>query len=131
METHDYEYNHSLKIMHSHKPPSNDPRWKKEFQYLSPDITLTFTSEGIILYRERYGQNGIATSSDLTELCITLFSEHLYKDKFNMFKSVFEDNLKTAIEKVLRFYNMRTSKKNHRKFSRKMKERNHNAPEFY
>ena len=116
MEAHDH--NDFLKFT-----TSKEPRWKKEFPYISPDITLSFTPEGIIMHRERYGQTEKVTTLELTELCITLFSEHFYKDKFNVFKSVFEDDLKDAIEKVLRFYSMRTSKKNHRKFAREIKER--------
>ena len=102
--------------------PKNN-RWRGALPRPVPDFTLAFTPEGIFLHRERYGQEGIATTTDLTELCITLFSEHFYKDRFNVFKSVFEDDLRAAIEEVLRFHSMRTSKKNHRKFSRKVRER--------
>ena len=91
------------------------------------DFIINISHQGeVIIVKNRYGpqpQKGIPTTKEVVELCITLLSQHLFKNKFNVFKAVFEKDLETVIEKVLRFHGMRTSKKNHRKFSRKMSER--------
>jgi len=93
------------------------------------DFIINISHQGeVIIVKNRYGpqsQNGIPTTREVVELCVTLLSKHLFKNKFNVFKAVFEKDLVTAIEGVLGFHGMRTSKKNHRKFSRKMKERNY------
>jgi len=61
--------------------------------------------EGIVITKDRYGSYpNEVTMKDIVELCATLLSKQLFKDKFNVFKSVFEDDLIIAIEKVLKFY---------------------------
>lgn len=92
------------------------------------DFIINISHQGeVIIVKNRYGpqpQKGIPTTKEIVELCVTLLSKHLFRNKFNVFSDVFEKDLMTAIEGVLRFHGMRTSKKNHRKFSRKMKEKN-------
>lgn len=90
------------------------------------DLIISSTRQGeVIIEKNRYGYCpiGKATLEDLSKICVTLLSNHLFRKNFNMFKAVFEDDLRIAIEEVLKFHGMRTSKKNHRKFSRKIKER--------
>jgi len=107
--------------------PGDSKNIEADLAYRS-DLLINISHQGeVIIVKNRYGpqpQNGIPTTKEIVELCVTLLSKHLFKNKFNVFKAVFEKDLMTSIERVLGFHGMRTSKKNHRKFSRKMKERN-------
>ncbi len=90
-------------------------------------LIITTSQQGeVVIEKNRYGpcpERGKTTTGDLSEICVNLISKHLFKNNFNVFKAVFEDDLRAAIEEVLRFHGMRTSKKNHKKFSREMKGR--------
>jgi len=61
--------------------------------------------EGIVITKDRHGSfPKKVTTKEVVELCVTLLSKHIFKNKFDVFKAVLEDDLITAIEEVLKFY---------------------------
>ena len=69
------------------------------------DLIISLSQDGIIITKDRYRSWPKTVSmKDVVEVCATLLSRHLFKNKFEVFKSVLEDDLIEAIGKVLKFY---------------------------
>ena len=86
------------------------------------NIVLNISDETIEGIKDRYEHcdpYGTLTTDILVDLFTSLLSNRLFKNNFNVFKHVFEEELKTEIEKVLRFYSMKTSKKIIENFQKK------------
>jgi len=78
--------------------------------------------DGINFIKNRWGSTGRMSKEELVEFCVNILTENQFRN-FNIFRKVFEDDLRKAIGGVVNFHTMRTSSNNFRKFVRKMKER--------
>ena len=83
---------------------------------------INIVRDGINFTKNRWGKTGRISKEELIKFCVTILTENQFRN-CNIFRKVFEDDLKKAIEEVVNFHTMRTSRKNFRKFTRKMKER--------
>ena len=83
---------------------------------------INIDRDGINFTKNRWGKTGRMSKEELIKFCVTILTENQFRN-CNIFRKVFEDDLKKAIEGVVNFHTMRTSRKNFRKFTRKMKER--------
>ena len=83
---------------------------------------INIDRDGISFVKNRHGNTGRISKEELVEFCVTILTENQFRNR-NIFRKVFEDDLKKAIEGVVNFHTMRTSSNNFRKFIRKMKER--------
>lgn len=83
---------------------------------------IIIDQDGVSFAKNGWTNCGRITREELIEFCVTILTEKQFRN-FNIFKKVFEDDLRKAIKGVINFHTMRTSSNNFRKFIRKMKER--------
>jgi len=92
---------------------------------LKSDIVILIKDREVLVVKDRYKSYTYSKNKndEILDFCINLLSRIYFNSNSNMFEKVFKDDLKRVVQEVLTFHNMRTSKKNHRKFVREIKKR--------
>lgn len=109
--------------LHTHHTLSPDlPGQKVRKAIHEASYIINVDQDGINFVKNRFGKSGRMSKEELVEFCVTVLSKDQFRNR-NIFRKVFEDDLRKAIKGVVNFHTMRTSSNNFRKFIRKMKER--------
>lgn len=104
-------------LSHTHSLSEQDREMVHGASYI-----IVADQDGINFVKNRFGKSGRMSKEELVEFCVTILSKDQFRNR-NIFRKVFEDDLRKAIKGVVNFHTMRTSSNNFRKFIRKMKER--------